>query len=110
MGADGSPYTLVGGSPGNCKRRDATGRKSRVFSEADEYPSIFERCVSIKLEMMPRICYVVLDSRWGNSAAPFTADDRFATFERWEGGVAHLHSILWMRGLPGTYLVTGDEK
>ena len=56
---------------------------------------------------------MVLDSRGGNrppTHPPCTSGDHVETFERWAGGVANLHSVLWMRGPPRIGLATGDEK
>ena len=86
------------------------GRQSRFFREENEYPAIVERHVSIKLEMMIRLCYNVLAGRGMTRSAEVSVDDHFATSEWGASEVTQLRCLIWTTHAPRIDTATKGEK
>ena len=86
------------------------GRKSRFPREANEYPAIVERRAPLNLEMMIRLCYMVLAGRGLPSGADVSVDNHFAKREWGAGGITRLRCLLWMIRYPRIDMAAKDEQ
>ena len=110
VGSDEPLNTKAGWPAINCRRRGPEGEKSMFPMEENEYPAIVDRYVSLKLEMVIRICYRALECRACHLSTPSTTGDNFATFEWSAGGMTHLHALLRMAHSPMIDLAAKDEE
>ena len=66
--------------------------------------------MSLKLEMMLRLCYKILAVRGLARNSDVRVDDHFATFEWGAGGITHLRCLLWLTHSPRIDNAAKDEK
>ena len=89
------------GPPEAIEGKSSDGGRRRFFTEANRYPEIVQWYVTLKLELV-----LMLASR----IPPVSIDDSFITGGWGEGGVAHIHSVLWAASSPRMGVVSEDEK
>ena len=66
--------------------------------------------MSLKLEMMLRLCYKILAVRGMTRNSDIRVDDHFATFEWGAGGITHLRCLLWLTHSPRIDNAAKGEK
>ena len=82
-------------------RETADERRRRFFADANAYPEIVERYVTLKIEMVLMLAREII---------PASVDNSFIAWEWGAGGVTRLHSVLWAASSPRMDVVAEDEK